>query len=141
MMESGEYTIFNFETYNNSPEYVIQQSVLAKCADDFPLPKALFSPSRPWHEESDTKERNEMARKAFRSIFTFTPYDEANFASVGKQQQRGSIYLDGLYDGMLLYAAAINKALNESNGKTPKGYDIVRNMMGTTFEGRFLVVG
>ncbi|XP_063929420.1 atrial natriuretic peptide receptor 1 isoform X2 [Zophobas morio] len=113
MMESGEYTIFNFETYNNSPD-----------------------PSRPWHEESDTKERNEMARKAFRSIFTFTPYDEANFASVGKQQQRGSIYLDGLYDGMLLYAAAINKALNESNGKTPKGYDIVRNMMGTTFEGK-----
>lgn len=77
-----------------------------------------------------------MARKAFRSIFTFTIAEEANFPIVEQQQRRGSIYVDGFYDGVLLLANALNKTFqNESESLT--GYNIVKNMMGTTFTGYF----
>lgn len=83
-------------------------------------------------------ERNEKAKKAFRSIYTFTLSEEADFSRVAEQSRRGSTYLDSLYDGMLLYASAINKSFEGEYKGTPKGYDVVQNMIKTTsFEGLF----
>jgi atrial natriuretic peptide receptor A len=111
MMESGEYTVFNFQTYNSFKD-----------------------PSKPWYDSDDSNERNEMARKAFRSIYTFAPSDEASFANDDKSN-RNSIYLDGLYDGMILYANALNESLSKSN-RGPGGYELVKNMMGMKYTGK-----
>ncbi|XP_044257386.1 atrial natriuretic peptide receptor 2-like [Tribolium madens] len=110
MMESGEYTVFNFQTYYNTTEQAL----------------------KPWYDENDTNERNEMARKGFRSIFTFTSSEAINFRN--RRVEGSSIFLDGLYDGMMLYTSALNQTLSASENFT--GYNMIKKMMGTSFAGK-----
>lgn len=100
-------------------------------------------PSEPWRDPLDIRENNEMARKGFRSIYTITPIGESKFDEIEKRGgRRGYTYLDGLYDGMLLYATAINKTINQSITNHEEsfnftGYGITKNMWGISFTGIF----
>ncbi|XP_045481556.1 atrial natriuretic peptide receptor 1-like isoform X1 [Harmonia axyridis] len=118
MMELGEYIFFNFEMYNDA-EY----------------------PMEPWFEANDTAESNEIAKSAYRSMFTFNPLLHTDFDLVKNQSNRGSIYIDGLYDGMMLYVQALNRSLFDKFrhgyiGDGIKGYEIFENMIGVSYLGR-----
>lgn len=49
---------------------------------------------------------------------------------------KGKLYLDGMYDGMLLYANAFSKSYKGLHSRI-HGTDIVAGMLGTTFKGNF----
>lgn len=49
---------------------------------------------------------------------------------------KGKLYLDGMYDGMLLYANAFSKSYKGLHSRI-HGTDIVAGMLGTTFKGKF----
>lgn len=81
-------------------------------------------------------ENNNRAEKAYRSLFTFGPYVEATYAEKNRtmDDSKGKLYLDGMYDGMLLYANAFKTTYRGFNSRI-RGTDIVGNMLGTTFTG------
>lgn len=83
----------------------------------------------------DTLENNQLARKAFESVYTMMPYSETDFAKVKNQTKRGSVYLDNIYDGMLLYAQVLNETLHNTENKTVHGSNIYNNLRGKTFKG------
>lgn len=76
-------------------------------------------------------------------MFTFTPISETKFDAIANESgKRGSIYLDGLYDGMLLYANVINKslAIDDDSGMLAKnqsftGCSVTHGMMGVNYVG------
>ncbi|XP_018320672.1 atrial natriuretic peptide receptor 1-like isoform X2 [Agrilus planipennis] len=121
MMDKGEYIFFSFELYNNAP-----------------------IPSQPWYDPSDTNERNQKAKKAYKSTFILTPSIEANYAEMNStvDGDRGKIFLDGVYDGMMLYSNALNKLIKTDEdgyarpNQTIKGTDVVSTAFGMQFEGR-----
>ncbi|KAL3290062.1 hypothetical protein HHI36_023431 [Cryptolaemus montrouzieri] len=120
MMNLGEYIFFNFEMYNDAE-----------------------NPIEPWFSANDTVENNEIAKIGYRSIYTFTPLMHTDFDMVKNQSNRGSIYIDGLYDGMMLYAQALNRSfsskIRQDNLKKEgiKGYEIIEHMIGVTYRGRY----
>ncbi|XP_060537120.1 atrial natriuretic peptide receptor 2-like isoform X2 [Cylas formicarius] len=116
MMDRGEYIFLNVELYNNST-----------------------IPDKPWYKKDD-EENNELARKGFEGIYTFLPIKEANFDDVEKQE-RGFNYLDGIYDGLQMYAQVLQDKIQfENNTPIPnqsvKGCEVVQSMMGRRFQGR-----
>ncbi|KAK9890315.1 hypothetical protein WA026_010417 [Henosepilachna vigintioctopunctata] len=120
MMDKGEYIFFNFEMYNDAEK-----------------------PIEPWFSYNDTLENNEIVKAAYKSMFTFTPLVHTDFDWVETQSKRGSIYIDGLYDGMMLYLQALNRTLvkkinlDEYSQDDVKGYEIMDNMIGVTYPGRY----
>lgn len=119
MMDRGEYTFLNFELYNNSTK-----------------------PSKPWYNNEDTRENNDLARRGYRAVYTFMPLRETNFDEIEEQAQRGSIYLDSLYDSMMMYLQALNRSLKEDESgnllpnQTLLGCEVAHQMMGRTFLGK-----
>ncbi|KAJ8923609.1 hypothetical protein NQ315_010188, partial [Exocentrus adspersus] len=118
MIDRGEYTFLNFELYNNATK-----------------------PSSPWYHENDTRENNDLARRGYQSVYTFMPLRETNFDDIDDQTQRGSIFLDGLYDGMMMYVQALNQSLKRDEtgqflpNQTLNGCQVAYQMMGRTFVG------
>ncbi|KAB0800987.1 hypothetical protein PPYR_05341 [Photinus pyralis] len=118
MMEKGEYAFFNFELYNSAPD-----------------------PLRPWYNSSDSEEENERAKNAYRALYTFTPLVEAKNAQNGQISTlpKGDFYLDGVYDGFLLYAHILNDTI-ASGGRNRdfviKGDDVMSKTFGKRFPGR-----
>lgn len=97
-------------------------------------------PSQPWYDPDDM-ENNERAKKAYGSVFTITPYVEAYYAESNTTvyDGRGSVLLEGIYDGLLLYAHALNNIISETNESSSfiKGIEIINNVMGTNIEGKY----
>ncbi|CAH1965088.1 unnamed protein product [Acanthoscelides obtectus] len=117
MMDRGEYTFFSVELYNCAP-----------------------MPSRPWYVESD-RENNILARKGYEHVYTILPYPETKFDDVSNQTTRGSLYLEGLYDGMLMYIQALTNALEKDQAGNYKrqmiaGCEMVYAMTGKKFKGK-----
>ncbi|VEN53485.1 unnamed protein product [Callosobruchus maculatus] len=115
MMDRGEYTFFNVELYNYAP-----------------------IPSKPWYVEND-RVNNILARKGYNYVYTILPYPETKFEKVANQSVRGSMYLEGLYDGMLMYIQTLTKALKKNQtGHYMKqmitGCEMVYEMSGRTFK-------
>lgn len=55
--------------------------------------------------------------------------------------KRGEIYLDGVFDSLLIYANALNKTLKFNDGTVIDnqiiyGTDIINNIWGLKFEGK-----
>nr|CAH7740158.1 unnamed protein product [Callosobruchus chinensis] len=112
MMDRGEYTFFNVEFA--------------------PIP------TKPWYVENDS-ENNILARKGYNYVYTIMPYPETKFDKVANQSVRGSMYLEGLYDGMLMYIQALTKALKKNQtGHYKKqmitGCEMVYEMTGRKFK-------
>lgn len=71
------------------------------------------------------------------------PYRETNFTNVANQDTKGSLYLESLYDGMLVYAQALQKTLQETGfdpNKTVRGSQMYYKMMGESFKGMFQII-
>ncbi|KAG5874578.1 hypothetical protein JTB14_008433 [Gonioctena quinquepunctata] len=117
MADGGEYTFFSFELYNSAA-----------------------IPSRPWYSLNDTHENNELARKGYESTYTFMPLSETKFNSVKNQKIRGSIWLDGMYDGMMMLTQSLDHLLwNDSisfENKNFPGCKMFHGMMGKSFRGK-----
>lgn len=70
------------------------------------------------------------------------PLRETNFDEIEQQTQRGSIYIDSLYDGMMMYIQALNQSLKEDESGNPLpnqtllGCQVAHQMMGRTFIGK-----
>lgn len=102
-------------------------------------------PSEPWYSINDV-ENNERARTAYRSLYTITPYVEAELGMDNEtlNDGKGDIYLEGIYDGMLLFANVINNTLQkDSDGllianQSLRGADVIGATLGLNFEGRSL---
>ncbi|KAJ8986270.1 hypothetical protein NQ317_009980 [Molorchus minor] len=94
---------------------------------NFELYNNATIPSRPWYSEDD-KENNELALKGYQSR--------------NSQNAGGSIYLDSLYDGLLMYAQALNRSLRQDSLGNPlpnqslPGCQVAYEMMGRTFLGK-----
>lgn len=57
---------------------------------------------------------------------------------------KGAVYLEGLYDGMLLYANVINRSLEaDEAGLLPnqslRGTSVIGTSLGMSFAGRYIV--
>lgn len=67
-----------------------------------------------------------------------TPYVEAFYAAKNEtlSDLRGSILLEGIYDGLMLYAHALSDILSERNESSlVKGIEIINNVLGTNIQG------
>ncbi|KAF5272833.1 hypothetical protein FQR65_LT00429 [Abscondita terminalis] len=118
MMEKGEYVFFNFEMYNEAPD-----------------------PLKPWFNSSDNDEVNARAQKAYKSLYTFSPLTEARNTETGKTNTmpRGNFYLDGVYDGFLLYSHILNNTIEEeglNQDLIVKGEVALEKTFGKVFSGR-----
>lgn len=107
----------------------------------------LFSsapvPWSPWIDSDppDNNTENELARQAFKSVYTFTPWREAQ---LNEDDQRGISLIDGVYDGMTMYIHAIKGVLQVINdapidNQILKGSEIVNKIIGRKFPGNFHV--
>ncbi|KAF5305793.1 hypothetical protein FQA39_LY09129 [Lamprigera yunnana] len=118
MMEKGEYVFFNFEMYNNAS-----------------------IPLKPWYNKNDNEEVNARAQKAYKALYTFSPLIEAKNVQSAKMLalRKGNFYLDGVYDGFLLYARILNDTI-EAEGRNHdlliKGHDALNKTYGKVFKGR-----
>ncbi|XP_071539288.1 atrial natriuretic peptide receptor 1 [Panulirus ornatus] len=126
MVATGDYAFFNIEIFTGT-------------AANY----------KPWYNASDTDERNEIAKKAYEAVLTVTaraPSSDQykNFSSHVKkiaQEEFGytyeedivNPYVAGFFEGVLVYAAALNSTLREG-GSITNGRDIVRNMWNRTFD-------
>ncbi|GJQ69918.1 hypothetical protein Trydic_g13325 [Trypoxylus dichotomus] len=116
LMDNGEYIFFTFDLYNDAK-----------------------IPLQPWYDPDDTDENNERARKAYRSVFTITPHIEAYYASNNETLNgtRGALLLEGIHDGLLLYANALNNIISATNESTLiKGIEIINNVWGANIQGK-----
>ncbi|KAK8741206.1 hypothetical protein OTU49_002557, partial [Cherax quadricarinatus] len=126
MVATGEYAFFNIEIFTGtSANY------------------------KPWHNASDSDERNEIAKKAYEAVLTVTaraPSSDQykNFSShvkkiaqeeFGYKYEEESVnpYVAGFFEGVLVYAAALNSTLREG-GAITDGHHIVANMWNRTFD-------
>ncbi|XP_050711339.1 atrial natriuretic peptide receptor 1-like isoform X2 [Eriocheir sinensis] len=125
-MDSGDYAFFNVEIFTGTS-----------------------SNFKPWYNESDTDERNEMAKKAYQSVLMVTARSPSsdryrNFSTQVKKIAREEFeysayeddtvnaYVAGFFEGLLVYAAALNTTLKE-NGSIRDGRHIIKNMWNRTF--------
>lgn len=99
-------------------------------------------PAKPWYDPDDTDANNERAKKAYGSVFIITPYVEASYASENNTlyDGRGSVLLEGIYDGLLLYAYALGEIIQEyaGSGDYIRGIDVINRVMGATIAGKQL---
>lgn len=100
------------------------------------------NPSQLWYSASDTDERNAKARDAYKALYTFLPWMEAEMG-VEMQESKGEIYLEGLYDGFLLFANVINRTLEaDHSGPLPnqslRGTTVIGTALGMSFAGKRL---
>lgn len=86
---------------------------------------------------SDDADRNEIAKRAYKKLYTITPWSEGENAEQNiTSDVRGGIYLDGIYNGFLLYAHALKAALETNVTSNFEGYEIFNRMLGTTFASK-----
>lgn len=103
-------------------------------------------PATPWYSKNDSDENNQRIRKAYKSLYTFTPLIEAKNIESGilhENSTRGELYLDGVYDGFLLYVNAIRDMMEEHENKNTdlivRGVDVVNKMWGRVFQGKLIL--
>ncbi|XP_076759178.1 atrial natriuretic peptide receptor 1 isoform X3 [Xylocopa sonorina] len=129
MVSSGEYVFFSIElssSDNNSKE--------------------------PWRVDTDTDERNEKARRAYRALLTVTARTPDNFEylnfsrAVKALAQRDynftfgnssvSTFVTAFYDAVLLYALVLKESLpDQPGGVNLDGGNLTRRMWGRSFKG------
>ncbi|CAH1158530.1 unnamed protein product [Phyllotreta striolata] len=115
MMDRGEYTFFNLELYNNAP-----------------------IPSKPWIMPNDTNENNELAKTGYKGVYTFLPLPETNFETVQNQSTPGQMWLDGIYDGWLMFIQALNNYTNNfTTNKNLFGCQLLYDMMGRSYTDKY----
>lgn len=95
-------------------------------------------PSRPWYSTEDA-ENNDLAKKAYEAVYTLMPFSGINFEKV-KHKKKGYIFLDSLYDGMIMYLQVLEKLLQkDESGKFKEQYieacQTVNATMGSKFVG------
>lgn len=101
-------------------------------------------PSQPWYDSNDTQENNEKVKTAYRSVYVLTPWSEAELATDDDSidnTNKGAIYLEGIYDGMLMYANIINHTLKaDEEGLLPnqsiRGVEVIGKALGLNFTGK-----
>ena len=102
-------------------------------------------PSEPWYDPTDSVLNNSRAQRAYRSVFTFTPWSEALHHEQNNsiEDSRGEIYVEGVYDSLMLYAYAINESLIVENNLPKDQFlranHVLTNMWGRTFKGTFYI--
>ncbi|XP_064112052.1 atrial natriuretic peptide receptor 1-like [Macrobrachium nipponense] len=126
MVTSGDYAFFNIEIFSGTSEN-----------------------NKPWYNVSDTDENNDMARKAYEALLTVTTRKPTgdhykNFSAQVKQiaedefgyrYEEGNVnpYVAGFFEGVLVYAAALNSTL-KNGGSIKDGRDIIKHMWNRTFD-------
>ena len=111
----------------------------------------------PWHDENDTAENNERARRAYTALMTVaaaTPdtdryrrfskqvrtiaRDEFNCSAPedGGEEEPVNPFVAAFHEALLLYAVALNETIQQG-GSTANGAAITRRMWGRTFTGLF----
>ncbi|CAH0562272.1 unnamed protein product [Brassicogethes aeneus] len=111
MFDNGEYTVFNFQIYHN-----------------------VSNPIRPW-EDPDDREKNDIVKKAYRSVYTFVPSLQADFSKVNKTSDKGENVLHGVYDGMAMYLQTLNQTFSFKPNESVLGCELYFNMSGNKFSG------
>lgn len=100
-------------------------------------------PSKPWYDPEDTDDRNERVRIAYQSLYTITSFTEAEYSIRNEtvEGRKGGIYLEGLYDGMLLYANSIHNSIRIGDdglpiaNQTMFGTNVMSSVYGLTYRG------
>ncbi|XP_061389201.1 atrial natriuretic peptide receptor 1, partial [Musca vetustissima] len=133
MIDSGEYVFINIELFSRSP----------------------YLTSQPWYDKNDTAENNERARKAYTAMLTVTPKqpDDEEYTKVSDEiksiakakynytfhdNEPISVFVTSFYDGVLLYANALNDSIREDPTVLTRpinGTDMVRRMWNRSFMG------
>ncbi|KAH8417160.1 hypothetical protein KR222_005193, partial [Zaprionus bogoriensis] len=133
MIDSGEYVFINIELFSRVP----------------------YMTSLPWYDKNDTDYNNERAKKAYTAMLTVTPKqpnDDAytkvsneikDIASTKynytfSENEPISAFVTSFFDGVLLYANALNESIREDPSTLTKpinGTDIVRRMWNRSFTG------
>ncbi|XP_055849222.1 atrial natriuretic peptide receptor 1 isoform X2 [Episyrphus balteatus] len=133
MIDSGEYVFINIELFSRVPH--------------------VFS--QPWFDENDTDENNARARKAYTALLTVTPKqpDNEDYIRVSNEiksiaaakynytfrdNEPLSTFVTSFYDGVLLYAHALNESIREDPSvlmRPINGTDMVRRMWNRSFPG------
>ncbi|XP_066977790.1 atrial natriuretic peptide receptor 1-like [Macrobrachium rosenbergii] len=126
MVTSGDYAFFNIEIFSGTSEN-----------------------NKPWYNASDTDESNEMAKKAYEALLTVTTRKPTgghykNFSAqvrqiaedeFGYRYEEDSVnpYVAGFFEGVLVYAAALNSTLKDG-GSIKDGRGIIKHMWNRTFD-------
>ncbi|XP_037954574.1 atrial natriuretic peptide receptor 1 isoform X3 [Teleopsis dalmanni] len=133
MIDSGEYVFINIELFSRSPNIT----------------------SQPWFDKNDTAENNERARKAYTAMLTVTPKQPSGSEYTRVSEEIKSIaaakynytfhdnepistFVTSFYDGVLLYANALNDSIREDPSVLTRpinGTDMVRRMWNRSFKG------
>lgn len=133
MIDSGEYVFINIELFSRVPHVL----------------------SQPWFDENDTDENNARARKAYTALLTVTPKqpDNEDYIRVSNEiksiaaakynytfrdNEPLSTFVTSFYDGVLLYAHALNESIREDPSvlmRPINGTDMVRRMWNRSFPG------
>lgn len=100
-------------------------------------------PAEPWNDPNDTEENNEIVRMAYRSVYTIGSNREAQRTQKNEtEEKKGSMYLEAVYDGMLMYAHVINKSLEIGEDGLPLpnqtilGKDVLSKSFGLNYRGK-----
>lgn len=100
-------------------------------------------PAEPWRDPNDTDENNEIVRMAYRSVYTLGALSEAQRGQRNEtEEKRGSIHLEAVYDGMLMYAHVINRSLKIGEDGLPLpnqtilGKDVLSQSFGLSYKGK-----
>ncbi|XP_055883419.1 atrial natriuretic peptide receptor 1-like isoform X4 [Biomphalaria glabrata] len=124
--DNGEYVFFNIDLFTSKN-----------------------SSERPWYNESDTAERNDMAKKAYEALMTVTlrkptneKYREFSQDVKRRAEQRNFTYgedevnsfVGAFHDAVILYAIALNESLAD-NISISNGSEITKRMWNRTFTG------
>ncbi|XP_055914128.1 atrial natriuretic peptide receptor 1 isoform X2 [Eupeodes corollae] len=133
MIDSGEYVFINIELFSRVPHVL----------------------SQPWYDENDTDENNARARNAYTALLTVTPKqpDNEDYIRVSNEiksiaaakynytfrdNEPLSTFVTSFYDGVLLYAHALNESIREDPSvllRPINGTDMVRRMWNRSFPG------
>lgn len=86
---------------------------------------------------NDTDENNDYAKIGYQAVYTLLPLAETDFEAVSNQDQMGSMWLDGVHDGWLMYIQALYEYTGHFNSSITKVFacEIVYQMMGRNFTG------
>lgn len=100
-------------------------------------------PAEPWNDPNDTQENNEIVRMAYRSVYTIGSLREAERTQRNEtEKKKGSMYLEAVYDGMLMYAHVINNSLEIGEDGLPLpnqtilGKDVLSKSLGLNYRGK-----
>lgn len=100
-------------------------------------------PVEPWNDPNDTVENNEIVRMAYRNVYTIGSLKEAQRTQRNQTEEtKGSLYLEAVYDGMLMYAHVINNSLEIGEDGLPLpnqtilGKDVLSKSFGLNYKGK-----